>query len=209
MQDVMNIYEDYAAWKKENTQLISTLVKKRSDTIKRFSPVLAVVDYLYEKQLKRKLSEDEEVIFSTGFDYIHDAFLTIQNILESDFDNSIDKMEKCAKTINLLLYTIDFESELYSSDSLKNEIQKLYDFDQKLNDYLEKKQNAPDEYFALLDDITLDIFSKNNIEIQTVPEIFYEIALEYNIFHEDDFDVYNEVLNRQLEKERNIEKFVA
>lgn len=208
MQDVMNIYEDYLAWKKENFNLISTLVKQRSDTIKRFSPVIAVVDYLYEKQLKKKLSEDEELIFSSGFDYIHDAFMMIDNILQSDFNNSIPAMEKCSKTINLLLYVADFESEITESDELKKDIQKLYDLDQALNEYLEKKKNAPDEYFALLDDITSDIFTKNNIEVHTVPEIFYEIALEYNIYQENDFDVYNEVLNRQIEKERKIEKFV-
>ena len=208
MQDVMNIYEDYATWKKENFKLISTLVKQKSDTIKRFSPVIAVVDYLYEKQLKRKLTEDEELIFSSGFDYIHDAFMMIDNFLQSDFNNSISEMEKCSKTINLLLYVIDFESEITDSKELKKDIQKLYDLDQALNEYLEKKENAPDEYFALLDDITSDIFTKNNIEVHTVPEIFYEIALEYNIYQENDFDVYNEVLNRQIEKERNIEKFV-
>ena len=138
MQDVMNIYEDYLAWKKENFNLISTLVKQRSDTIKRFSPVIAVVDYLYEKQLKKKLSEDEELIFSSGFDYIHDAFMMIDNILQSDFNNSIPAMEKCSKTINLLLYVIDFESEITESDELKKDIQKLYDLDQALNEYLEK-----------------------------------------------------------------------
>ena len=35
------IFTDYEAWKRENNELITTLVKKQSKTIQRFSPVLA------------------------------------------------------------------------------------------------------------------------------------------------------------------------
>lgn len=212
MQEVMDIYEDYASWKKENSTLIQTLVKNHSKAIKRFACVLAVVDYLYDRHQKgKKLSEDEEVIFSTGFDYVYDSFMMIDNILQSDFNGDISEMEKCSQTINLLLYISDFESEITSSEDpkIKNELKKLTDLDEKVNAYLERKENAPDEYFALLNDITDDIFIGNNIEVHTVEEIFYEIALEYDIYQEDDFDMFNEVINRQIEKDRNTEKFVS
>lgn len=212
MQDVMDIYEDYNSWKKENSNLIQTLVKKKSKAIKRFACVLAVVDYLYDRHEKgKKLSEDEEVIFSTGFDYVYDSFMMIDNILQSDFNGDIDEMEKCAQTINLLLYINDFEAEITSSsnDKIKAELKKLSDLDEKVNEFLVKKENAPDEYFALLNDITDDIFIGNNIEVHTVEEIFYEISLEYDLYQEDDFDMFNEVVNRQIEKDRNLEKFIA
>ena len=212
MEDVMTIYEDYASWKKENSSLIQTLVKNKSKSIQRFACVLAVVDYLYLQNEKgKKLSEDEEVIFSTGFDYVYDSFMMIDNILQSDFKGDIEEMEKCAQTINLLLYINDFEGEITSSndENVKKELKKLTDLDEKVNAYLERKENAPDEYFALLNDITDDIFVSNNVEVHTVEEIFYEIALEYNIYQEDDFDMFNEVINRQIEKDRKIEKFIA
>ena len=118
MQDVMDIYEDYASWKKENSHLIQTLVNKKSKAIVRFSCVIAVVDYLYHTHEDgKKLSEDEEVIFSTGFDYIYDSFMMIDNILQSDFNGDIDLMETCSQTINLLLYINDFESEITSKMS--------------------------------------------------------------------------------------------
>ncbi|MDE7213357.1 MAG: hypothetical protein K2N42_02130, partial [Anaeroplasmataceae bacterium] len=61
----MNIYEDYASWKKENYDFIFRLVKTKSKTISRFTSVIAVVDYLYEAYTKKEhLSEDEEVFFS-------------------------------------------------------------------------------------------------------------------------------------------------
>ena len=211
MQDVMDIYEDYASWKKENSHLIQTLVNKKSKAIVRFSCVIAVVDYLYHRHIDgKKLSEDEEVIFSTGFDYIYDSFMMIDNILQSDFNGDIDLMEGCSQTINLLLYINDFESEITSSgnEDLKKELKKLSNLDEKVNDYLAKRENAPDEYFGILNDLIDDIFVSNNIEIHTVEEIFYEIAIEYDIYQEDDFDMFNEVINRQIEKDRNIDKFI-
>ena len=79
----MNIFNDYESWKKENQEFIYQLVKSKSKTISRFTSVIAVVDYLYEKHLHTpNLSEEEEIFFSTGFDYIYDNFYTIKTILE-------------------------------------------------------------------------------------------------------------------------------
>ena len=114
---------------------------------------------------KRKLSEDELLIFSDGFDYIHDQFIIIQSILETTFNNDISEMEKCSQTINLLLYVQDFEAEI---DTAKNKAEgnKLSELEQNITNFLEKKENAPDEYFLLLDDIIAKIQEKSNVEIQ-------------------------------------------
>ena len=192
------IFTDYEAWKRENNELITTLVKKQSKTIQRFSPVLAVVDYLYEQNQKGTLSEDEELIFSTGFDYIYDQFQIIQSLLEDNFNNDYDEMEKYGQTINLLLYINDFEAELKVNDNLKKDINKLIDLEDKVNSYLDKKENAPDEYFALLDDITYSIFTKNNIEIHTVDQIFYEIAIEYGIYTDEEYSTIDPINLKQV-----------
>ena len=192
------IFTDYEAWKRENNELITTLVEKQSKTIQRFSPVLAVVDYLYEQNQKGTLSEDEELIFSTGFDYIYDQFQIIQSLLEDNFNNDYDEMEKYGQTINLLLYINDFEAELKVNDNLKKDINKLTDLEDKVNSYLDKKENAPDEYFALLDDITYSIFTKNNIEIHTVDQIFYEIAIEYGIYTDEEYSTIDPINLKQV-----------
>ena len=195
------IFDDYISWKNENRELITSLVKKQSKTIRRFSPVIAVVDYLNDENEKRKLSEDELLIFSDGFDYIHDQFIIIQSILETTFNNDISEMEKCSQTINLLLYVQDFEVEI---DTAKNKAEgnKLSELEQNITNFLEKKENAPDEYFLLLDDIIAKIQEKSNVEIHTIDQIFYEIAIEYEIYDEDDYNVYNDILNKQIEKTR-------
>ena len=80
----MDIYTDYANWKFENHDFIYQLVRSKSKTISRFSSVIIVVDYLYEKYIKdNSLTPDEEVMFNVGFDYMHDNFYTIKTNITS------------------------------------------------------------------------------------------------------------------------------
>lgn len=200
----MDIYTDYANWKFENFDFINNLVKNKSKSISRISSVIAVVDYLYEKYVEnKKLTEDEEIFFSTGFDYIYDQFYLLKTLFELKFNNSFKEMEKYSKTINLLLYINEFQSEALEYENI--DITPLDDLEDKVNKCLDKKENAPDEYFQILNEINESIFEKNNIEVHTMDQIFYEIAIEYGIYKENDYDLYNEILNRQIEKTRKAE----
>lgn len=195
----MDIYTDYANWKFENYDFISALVKGKSKSIARFTQVIAVVDYLYEKRVETgvDLDETEEIIFESGFEYIHNHFMTLQNIWEKNFDKNLPEMEKLSKTINLLLYVNDFQNEiLNSNDDITNDVKKLDDFEEQVLDYIEKKENAPDTMFALLDDITIPMFERHNVELYTTEQIFYDIAIEYGIFQDNDYDAFNDVLSK-------------
>ena len=200
----MDIYTDYANWKFENFDFINNLVKNKSKSISRISSVIAVVDYLYEKYVEnKKLTEDEEIFFSTGFDYIYDQFYLLKTLFELKFNNSFKEMEKYSKTINLLLYINEFQSEALEYENI--DITPLDDLEDKVNKCLDKKENAADEYFQILNEVNESIFEKNNIEVHTMDQIFYEIAIEYGIYKENDYDLYNEILNRQIEKTRKAE----
>ena len=154
----MDIFEDYLSWKYENHELIQALVKKRSKTISRFTHVISVVDYLYDQKQKNALTEDEELIFSTGYDYIYDQFQMIGTILDCKFNKNIDEMEKYSKTINLLLYINEFQSEVLNQESVKEQITELNTLEDKVNKELDNKENAVEEDFILLNDITYKIF---------------------------------------------------
>lgn len=202
--DNYNIFDDYSAFKKENDKLIDTLVKRKSKTISRFTPVLAVVDYLYcQHNAGYKLSSDEELIFSTGYDYIYDQFLFIDGILKNNYNNNFDEMEKNAITINLLLYIHEFQAEAlnYKDKKIINKISLLDDLEETVNEYLNAHKNVDEEYFGLLDDICDKIFEQNNIEVTTIDQIFYEIAVEYGIYNDIEFDVYNAVINSKIEND--------
>lgn len=199
----MDIFEDYLSWKYENHELIQALVKKKSKTISRFTHVISVVDYLYDQKQKNALTEDEELIFSTGYDYIYDQFQMIGTILDCKFNKNIDEMEKYSKTINLLLYINEFQSEVLNQESVKEQITELNTLEDKVNKELDNKENAAEEDFILLNDITYKIFEKNGIEVHTVDQIFYDIALEYNLVNDNDDDTYNTILTSLIEKNRN------
>lgn len=198
----MDIFEDYLNWKYENHELIHDLVESRSNTISRFTHVISVVDYLYDKKQKVALSEDEILIFSTGYDYIFDQFEMIKSILDLKFNKNIEEMEKYSKTINLLLYITEFQGEIANNNKIKNQINQLNSLEDRINQKLDNKINADEEDFILLNDITFNIFEKNGIEIHTVDSIFYDIAVEYDLVNDNDDDTYNEILNKLIKKNR-------
>ena len=194
----MDIYTDYANWKFENHDFIYQLVRSKSKTISRFSSVIIVVDYLYEKYVKdNSLTPDEEVMFNVGFDYMHDNFFTIKTLLDYTFNGDYIEMEKCAKTINLLLYVNEFQGELLNNDNiLESDLKQLDNFEQKLTDYLDKKENCPDEFFPYLDDLVNPIFDRNGIDFTPIEAIFYEISVALCISKNNDNKAFLDILNQ-------------
>ena len=178
----MTIYEDYLDWKNENYDLINELIKMKSNIISRISHVIAVVEYLYnEHETKGVLEDYLENIFEYGFNYLHDRFLTISNILNKEFRRNLVKMNEISKTINLLLYVNDFQDELDNLDEdTTSSKEKLDDFEQKVYSYIEKGEEAPDEMFGLLDDLTFDMFDNN---YKGINDIMYDVAIELDLIN--------------------------
>ena len=189
-----NQYLDYASFKKTNEKLINYLVKKNSKIIARFRYVLMVVDYLFDKVAfrKEKLSVEEEECFEVGYQYVFDRFNTITLIAEHVFNNNYDAMEHYAKSINLLLYIIDFEDEIDSLDGdHKKQHEKFAELEDNVMQMIENKVQVPDEYFALVDDISLAVFDGLGIEYYGITDIFYDVAIELGLIEEDDEDYYD------------------
>ena len=197
-----DIFEDYESFKRENYDLISTLVKNDSKIISRFSPVLMVVDYLSLERKKRKLNEDEKIFFSTGFDYIYDNFNLIDSLYEYTFKKDMNEMNKCAKTINLLLYVNEFIDEAKTNELSDNTIKPLLELKGKIVELIDKHDNIQDEYFVYVNETVDNIFQSNDIELHTIDEIYYEIAQEYGIYDDNDLNIYNDILNEQIAKNR-------
>ena len=189
----MTIFEDYEDWKNENLDLINELIKLKSPIISRISHVIAVTDYIYNMYVQNQTVEDYlENIFEHGFDYLHDHFVTITTILHKEYRNNLVGMNKIAKTINLLLYVNDFQNELENDENHKDDDEKkLSDFEQKVLEYIEKHEDAPDELFALLDDITIDIFPS---DYKSVNDILFEVAEQLGLIkYQNDEDPIDNV----------------
>ncbi len=201
----MSIYEDYEAFKREKKDLINNLVKTKSKIIGRFAPVFAVVDYLDCEHAVRNLNSDEETFFSYGFDYIYDQFEYIDTLLKNQFDSKVEAMNEYQDTINLLLFIQDFKNEILSSNdpNVKKGMKKFQDLEDKVTKLLENKENVTEDYYGLLDDISFQVFEANGLEIQTIDQIFYEVAIEYGIYDEDNTEsIFERAINAKLLKTR-------
>jgi hypothetical protein len=193
-QNLENQYLDYASWKKTNEKLIDFLIKKNSKIIARFRYVLMVVDYLFDKVVyeRMKLSIEEEEVFEVGYQYIFDCFNTIQLVAEHVFNNNYDAMEHFAKSINLLFYILDFEDEIDSLDGdHKEEHKRFADLEDNVMQMIEAKIQVPDEYYALVDDISLAVFDGLGVNYYGITDIFYDVAIELGLIEESDDDYYD------------------
>ena len=194
MNKLENQYLDYASWKRTNEKLINYLVEKNSKIIARFRYVLMVVDYLFDQVVSnnKKLNVEEEEMFEVGYQYIFDRFNTITLIAEHVFENDYNKMEQFAKSINLLFYIIDFEDEIDSLDGdHKTEHKKFADLEDEVMRMIENKIQAPDTFYALVDDISLSVFDGLGIDYYGITDIYYDIAVEIGLIKEYDNDYYD------------------
>lgn len=194
MNKLENQYLDYASFKKSNEKLLDYLLSKNSLIIARFKYVLLVVDYLFEKVVKenKKLSLDEEEMFEIGYQYLFDRFNTINLLKEHTFNNNLDKMEQLAKSINLLFYIEDFIDEIDSLDGdHKQEHNKFADLEDSVIEFIEENRQVPDELFALVDDISLNVFTGLGHDYYSITDIFYDIAIELELIDEEDIDYYD------------------
>ena len=193
-QNLENQYLDYASWKKTNEKLIDFLIKKNSKIIARFRYVLMVVDYLFDKVVyeRLKLSIEEEEVFEVGYQYIFDRFNTIQLVAEHVFNNNYEAMEHFAKSINLLFYILDFEDEIDSLEGdHKEEHKRFADLEDNVMQMIEAKIQVPDEYYALVDDISLAVFDGLGVNYYGITDIFYDVAIELGLIEESDDDYYD------------------
>lgn len=189
-----NQYFDYASFKKTNEKLLDYLVKNNSKIISRFKYVIAVVDYLYDQVAfeHKKLNLDEEEMFEVGYQYIFDRFNTINIVLEHVFNNDMAAMDKYAKSLNLLFYIIDFEDEIDSLDGEhKKEHQRFAELEDTVMRKIEAKEQVEDGMFALVDDISMEIFDNLGIEYYGITDIYYDIAVDLELIKETDDDYFD------------------
>lgn len=175
------LYNDYASWKIENEELINGL--KGSNIVSRFKHIYDVCEYIYNERInEKKIEIDLENIFDYGFDYLFSSYNNIE-LLYKEYFNSLKQMEKISKTINLYLYVQDFIIELENEEeNVSENKKKLEDFSNQVLKYIKNHEEAPDEMFGLLDDLTYKMFKNYCGTI----EIFYEIAQELGVVTDSD-----------------------
>lgn len=187
----MTIYEDYEHWKSTNKELLEVLVSDIFNALSRWKHIFLVLEHLLSLQKQEAISPEEEEIFQTGFHYLFDRLTTVNFLLEKVFHHDIEEMEAFSNTIHLLSYIMDFADEISSvkPDDEKN-YQKFIDLENTVLAYLEEHQPIPKELFDELDTIASEAF-QGEYEFYSVPDIFFDIALDYDLAEEEDEDEFS------------------
>lgn len=121
----MNIYDDYASYLDECTEIINTMKASNSPLLLIINDVMSVTDYIYTKYTKKqKLDEDTEEIFSLGFSYLSSVLSDIKTYYDDYFDKSVEKLNKYAPLIINLIMLNDFKDFLDVEDLMNDDIQK-------------------------------------------------------------------------------------
>ncbi|VEU83060.1 hypothetical protein [Acholeplasma hippikon] len=177
------IYHEYASWKLEHSELINNLKQLDSPLIIRFENVLNVIDYMYDKLIDDpKYSDDDHEIFETGFYYVYDQIEEIKKILKAVYNNDYLALNLDAKSVNLLLNTIDFQNDLMSQSNVdESAMQFFLDFEKEVIEKLNNKQKIEEDMFKRLDEESLKIFKKLKVSYYPIDTIFLEIADELGI----------------------------
>ena len=198
---MISVFEDYFSFKKENKDLIKGLVETKSLILSHISSVIIVVDYLFEKHMKKRaLSGDEEYIFMTGFDYLYECLNITSIIAKEYFNNDIKEMNKFPKAINLIFYANEYKTELKAREGFEKYIPEFERLEDEAYKALKEKTDVADEYFGILDDLIYKTFEANNIESPAIESIYYEIALEYHILEEDEETMFNKIFSKLIEE---------
>ena len=98
--------KDYRAYVCDNKQLIDALKENNSVLVSRLSDVFKVLDHIVNlERLKKNISDELEVIFETGFSYIHEELEIIKIYYDNYFNKSITDLlayENAITNINIL-----------------------------------------------------------------------------------------------------------
>lgn len=180
------IYNEYAGWLLEHEELLSKLKQLDSLLLFRFENVFNVVDHLYNKLIDDPTyNEDDHDNFSFGFHYIHTQVEEIKKILFNVYNNDYLAMNVDAKKVNLLLNTIDFQHELLDLENYDAQsMEQLLNFETLIISKLTNKEKIDETLYKQLDDMSLQIFKRLNIEYYPIDSIFLEIADELGIIKE-------------------------
>lgn len=177
------VYHEYANWKIEYDDLLKYLLENDSDLTIRFKHVIDVVDHLYDKLIDDPdFTDDEHHIFETGFYYVEDQIYEISKLLKSTFKDDVKALEQHAKDINLLLSTIDFQNELMGVEGYEEkDMETLVNFEKDILEVIESKQVVSKELYETIDETTLKMFQRLELEYYPVNDVFLEIADELGI----------------------------
>ena len=174
--------KDYHSYVCDSKLWRQAIKENNSVLISRLSDVFKVLDHIINlERLKKNISDELEVIFETGFSYIHEELEIIKIYYNNYFNKSITDLLAYENAINYLLYLEDLTEALSEKGKLTKELkQKLEEIINSLDKKIQNKELIDENVFE-----DYDFFIDTNVptgdNIYTTDYIFSLILEEMGI----------------------------
>ena len=181
------IYKDFASWKIENHEIIETFQKNESVIYDRLDPIYSVLNHIYNLLVEEnKIDEDLDIIFRTGFNYLHTQFEIIRIYFDTLFQSQCDDFVNYSEMVLYLLYIYDIRTDMENND-IDSDIAELNELETCIENMIVERRTDFDYIKDQMNETLKIVFTKMDYEYISIVDIFVEIAENLGIFiYEDD-----------------------
>ncbi|MCD6482537.1 MAG: hypothetical protein J7K80_02195 [Candidatus Izimaplasma sp.] len=181
------IYKDFASWKLENHDTITTFQENGSVIYDRLEPIYSVLNYIYDLLVEEKeIDDDLDTIFQAGFSYLHSQFEIIRIYFETLFQSHCDDFANYSEMVLYLLYIHDIRTDMENND-INSDIPELNDLETCIENMINERREDFDYIKDQTNQTLKIVFGMIDYEYVSIVDIFVEIAENLGIFiYEED-----------------------
>ena len=178
----MNVYEDYANYISECQELIEEMIKHNSSVYYAISDVLKVTDYIYQKNEKKEMiDEDMLEIFEIGYGYLANVLGDLKTYSLEYFDKNMEVFNYYSELMLYSIYIEDYKSHLNVKDLINDDIEKsLTDLIYKIDGILVNKKPYNQSFISDIE-AKIDENKPQNDNYKPVYNVFRLIVEELNL----------------------------
>jgi hypothetical protein len=171
----------------ENHEVIETFQKNKSVIYDRLEPIYSVLNHIYDLLVEEKdVDDDLDIIFRTGFNYLHTQFEIIRIYFDTLFQSHCDDFENYSEMVLYLLYIYDIRTDMENND-IDSNIDELNELETCVENMIMERRNDFDYIKDKMNETLKIVFSKMDYDYVSIVDIFVEIAENLGIFiYEDD-----------------------
>ena len=183
------LYKDYAAWKLENTELLTKFQSNQNIIYDRLEPVYVVLEHIYNLVCEQvELDEDYETIFEVGFNYLNSQFEIIKIYFDSLFQQKCDDFIEYSELLLYLIYLLDIRNDL-ESQGFNSDIEELNELETLIENMIMERRNDITYISDKMNNTLSNVFKALDFEFVSIIDVFVEIAENLGIFLYEDEDL--------------------
>ena len=173
----------------ENHETIEIFEENNSVIYERIEPVYEVVNHIYDLLVEEKeVSEELDIIFTAGFNYLFTQYETIKIYYEKLFQSNCDDFLKYSEMVLYLLYIYDIRSDMENND-IDSDIPELNELETCIENLIVDRSTDFDYIKNEMNKTLKVVFDKMNYDYVSIVDIFVEIAENLGIFIYEDNDL--------------------